>query len=181
MDVEKHTSNVIEFWFEETPKQNRFKKDPDLDSEIARRFGPVYETIAEDPSAWTSSASSCLAAIIVLDQFARNMFRGTPRSFAADPIAVDMAKRMIERDWIETLDAEQRNFALMPFMHSEDAAVHAWALPYFESYADAETLKYEHAHKEIIDRFGRYPHRNKVLGRTSTEEELEFLQEHSGF
>lgn len=181
MTVEQHAQDIITFWFDETPKSQRFRKDPELDRDIAARFRQVYARIVEDPDRWLRSAQACFAAILVLDQFARNMFRGQSQSFAADPIALTLAKAMIEHDWIDQLSAEERNFALMPFMHSEDASIHAWALPYFETYADSETLEFEHKHKAIIDRFGRYPHRNAILGRTSTAEERDFLKQHPGF
>jgi uncharacterized protein (DUF924 family) len=181
MNITKRSRDIIAFWFAQTPPEKRFAKDPQLDKEITRHFRACYETMVADPEPWLAQVQSCFAAIIVLDQFARNMFRGDKQSFAADPIALRMAQLMIEKGWIDDLPEDQRNFVLLPFMHSEDASIHSWALPYFERYSNAATMQAEHDHKAIVDRFGRYPHRNAVLGRTSSDEETAFLKENPGF
>jgi len=117
----------------------------------------------------------------VLDQFSRNMFRGTPRSFATDPLALSIAQHAIAAGLDRQLDNQQRWFLYMPFQHCEDRAVQARSIELFTQLGDRENLGYAQRHKEVIDRFGRFPHRNEVLGRVSTPEELEFIATHRGF
>jgi uncharacterized protein (DUF924 family) len=173
---------VLDFWFVELAPEQKFTKDPELDAQIKQRFEPVYWTIVNgETEAWRATPEGRLAEIIVLDQFARNMFRDDPQSFAADDLALDLTQQMLTLGLDQHLSYEQRQFVYMPLMHSESVAVHEQAVQVFEAYGNGMTLRYEHKHKDIIDRFGRYPHRNAVLGRTSTPEEIEFLKEHSGF
>ena len=181
MSNEDRSQEVIAFWFDETPPEKRFAKDPVLDQTITTRFRSVYDNIVIRPATQFEDPSACFAAILVLDQFARNMFRGDRRSWEADPLALTLAQKMIDTGWIDDLPDEQRNFVLLPFMHSEDLAVHDRAAPYFERYADGPTRNAEQNHRTIIEQFGRYPHRNAVLGRNSTDAERAFLQDNPGF
>jgi len=121
------------------------------------------------------SAEGRLAEIIVLDQFSRNIYRGTARAFAQDSLALALAQEAISQDLDKQLSPEQRSFLYMPFMHSESKLIHEFALKLFQRLGNQANLEYEIKHKIIIDRFGRYPHRNQILGRESTEEELSFL------
>ena len=173
---------VIKFWFEDVPAEKRFAKDEALDQEIKEKFEELYWQLAacEHPD-WQDSAEGSLASIIVLDQFSRNIFRGSPQAFALDPLALNIAQYAIKKGFDQELNPEKRSFLYMPFMHSESKKIHEAALKLFESLGRELNLKYEIKHKEIIDRFGRYPHRNEVLGRTSTPEEKEFLKTHKGF
>jgi len=174
---------IIKFWFEETAPAQRFTKDTDFDELIRMRFGEVYEkAVARDEMFidWRQTAEGALAEVILLDQFSRNLFRGNARAFAQDEYALELARGMIARGQDVELPIGKRQFAYMPFMHSESPAVHMEALGLFEVIG-GESLKYEIMHKEIIDRFGRYPHRNKDLFRESTPEEVEFLKTHEGF
>lgn len=116
-----------------------------------------------------------LAEIIVLDQFSRNLFRDSPTAFTQDTMALVLAQEAIKSADFKRLPTACRNFILMPFMHSESSQIHANAIPYFEHYADQSTLKFELKHKHFIDKFGRYPHRNAILGRVSSAEERQFL------
>ena len=171
---------VLDFWFVECEPSDWFKKSEEFDTEIRTRFLETYEAVASgETSEWRKSAQGRLAAIIVLDQFSRNMFREDARAFASDALAVELAKEALS-DWNE-YSIQERSFLVMPFMHSESIEVHEWASKWFDEPGLERRKKYELAHREIIERFGRYPHRNRVLGRTSTPKEESFLKEHPGF
>ena len=157
-----------------------FKKSEEFDNEIRSRFLETYEAIVNGETAeWRRSGKGRLAEIIVLDQFSRNMFRDDAKAFASDALAVELAKEALS-DW-DAFTVQERSFVVMPFMHSESLAVHDWAAKWFDEPGLERRKKYELLHREIIERFGRYPHRNRVLGRTSTPEEEAFLKEHPGF
>lgn len=173
---------VITFWFEETPEEKWFKKDTSFDKEICERFSQIHEDVARrNTLAWQSEPEGRLAEIIVLDQFSRNMFRDTAKAFAYDDLALTLAKEGVREEVDQKTDEKKRAFFYMPYMHSESKEDHVAAVELFDSLSDKGYLKYEYMHKDIIDQFGRYPHRNEVLGRTSTPEEKEFLKTHSGF
>lgn len=168
------------FWFVECEPADWFKKSEEFDNEIRSRFLETYEAIVAGETAdWRRSAKGRLAEIIVLDQFSRNMFRDDAKAFASDALAVELAKEALS-DW-DAFTVQERSFVVMPFMHSESLAVHDWAAKWFDEPGLERRKKYELLHREIIEHFGRYPHRNRVLGRTSTPEEESFLQEHPGF
>lgn len=174
--------DVLRFWFEETKPEQRFKKDETFDALIKERFEDTYFAIVNgETTSWRETPEGRLAEIIILDQFARNMFRGSPQSFEGDELALKLAREAVASGDDMKVPYEQRGFVYMPYMHSESKDVHEEAVKIFEAYGNEEMLEYEKKHKEIIDRFGRYPHRNEVLGRESTEEEKEFLKEHTGF
>jgi len=177
-------NDILHFWFVETSAEQRFAKSDSFDQMCKQRFGAVYwQAIAGELSNWRYDAQGRpiaqgrLAEIIILDQLARNIFRHRSQAFAADPLALCLAQEMVGLGLVEQLDQVQRNFALMPFMHSESLAVHTSAITVFERLADPDTLKYLHLHRDIIARFGRYPHRNDIMGRTSTAEEKAFLSQ----
>ena len=171
---------VLEFWFKECEPSDWFKKSKELDNEIRTRFLETYEAVVSgDTAEWRKSAHGRLAEIIVLDQFSRNMFRDDAKAFAADELAVELAKETLPY-WDE-FSIQERGFVVMRFMHSESFEVHEGASKWFDEPGLERRKKYELAHREIIERFGRYPHRNHVLGRTSTPEEAAFLKEHPGF
>lgn len=175
-------NKILTFWFKETTPKQKYNKDKDFDSLIKKEFEEIYWLVmAGKTEAWRSTPEGRLAEIIVLDQFARNMFRNDKRSFTGDALALSLAREAISVGDEIKLPDEQKQFFYMPFMHSESREVHAEALKLFKERSNADGLKYEIMHKEIIDRFGRYPHRNEVMGRESTPEELEFLKEHVGF
>jgi uncharacterized protein (DUF924 family) len=176
MQVDYQT--VLHFWFEEARSQQHFSKDEAFDAEIRRRFGETHAAaVRGELFEWRRTPEGRLAEIIVLDQFSRNLFRDSPRAFAADGMALVLAQEAVRMTADQVLPQEQRLFMYMPYMHSESRAIHAVALTLFESLGLEENLKYERAHKAIIDRFGRFPHRNSILGRESTPEELEFLRQ----
>ena len=169
-------TEVIHFWFEELEPKQRFKKDPELDRLIGERFGEVHRRARQGLLyTWREHPLDALAEIIVLDQFSRNMFRDSAEAFAYDSLALVLAQEAVRRKFDAELETGQRSFLYMPFMHSESAESHEIALYLFGQEGLEENYNFEVRHKEIIDRFGRYPHRNEILGRESTAEELEFL------
>lgn len=170
--------DIIRFWFSEIDKKAHFTKDLEFDRLLAQRFGPTHRRAARcELYHWRKSAEGRLAEIIVLDQFTRNLFRDSALAFACDAQALTLAQEAVSLGLDKTLPSEQRIFLYMPYMHSESLAIHDASLPLFESAGNENTLKYEHMHRDIIVRFGRYPHRNELLGRESSADELAFLQE----
>jgi uncharacterized protein (DUF924 family) len=168
----------VKFWFEDLSPEDWYKADAKRDAEIARRFGPLYEKLSVGvPQDWLATPKGWLAAILVLDQFPRNMFRSDPRAFATDADALALAKRAIAKSVDMRLEPDQRAFIYLPFQHAEDGADQARSLELFTALGNPNNLDFALRHKAIIDRFGRFPHRNAVLGRASTEEELVFLKE----
>ena len=175
----KMQNEVLEFWFNEVGKPQWFVKDLNVDEEIRQRFGRlVKQAGAGECYSWRSTAKGRLAEIIVLDQFSRNIYRDTPESFAYDPMALVLAQEAVSVGILDDLHSQvELQFLLMPFMHSESKLIHQYAEPLFTKYVDDDVNRYEVMHKTIVDRFGRYPHRNDILGRESTAEELAFLKE----
>lgn len=170
--------DILRFWFEEIPPASWWKVDPAFDRLIGERFGVLHEqAVQAELAAWRSSPVGRLAEVILLDQFSRNRFRGQPRAFAADGMALVLAQEAVASGADMALPVGQRLFFYMPYMHSESRAIHAVADPLFQERAPQDNHRFELRHKAIIDRFGRYPHRNAILGRASTAEELAFLQE----
>ncbi|CAM3733588.1 DUF924 family protein [Roseateles saccharophilus] len=170
---------VLDFWFRETQPAQWWRVDPVFDELIRQRFGALHGQARRcELFAWRATPEGRLAEVIALDQFARNIHRGTPDAFAADPLALALAQEAVAAGADLALpDEEQRAFLYMPYMHSESAAIHAAAEPLMRERAPRHTHDFELKHKAIVDRFGRYPHRNAMLGRTSTPEELEFLNQ----
>lgn len=169
---------VLAFWFDECGPDKWFAKDAAFDHAIAARFAPlIHEALAGAIDGWSWEARGRLAAILVLDQFTRNVFRDTPRAFAGDDKALALARGAEAAGHLGALTLDERKFMLMPLMHCEDLGAQTDALRLFEAHCDADTLDYAAQHQRIIARFGRFPHRNAILGRASTPEELAFLQE----
>ena len=175
-------AEVLDFWFgaPDSPERGRprkawFQKSEPFDSEIRRRFLATWEQAARgELERWLATPLASLALVIVLDQFPRNMFRGTARAFSSDSPALAAARSMIEREFDRLLSPAERTFAYLPFVHAEDLAAQRRSLALFQAldsgYADAMR------HYDVIARFGRFPHRNAMLGRESTAEEIEFLR-----
>ena len=169
---------VLYFWFQQLQAEDWFKKSDELDQLIAQRFANLHsQAKLGELFAWRETALGCLAEIIILDQFSRNMFRDTAAMFACDALALSLAQTAVQRGFDKALTQQQCQFLYMPYMHSESKLVHEQALLLFTNLGNENNLDYEIKHKTIIDRFGRYPHRNHLLGRQSTEEELAFLQQ----
>ncbi len=169
---------VLHFWFEELEPRQWWAKDAALDQAIGERFSEIHRMACRCELAdWRADARGRLAEIIVLDQFSRNLYRDSPLAFANDALALALAQEAIDRGMDGELQPVERSFIYMPFMHSESAKIHEIAVGLFEANGIAGNLEFEYKHKRIIDRFGRYPHRNAVLGRASTEAETAFLRE----
>ncbi|MGQ3051879.1 MAG: DUF924 family protein [Roseateles sp.] len=170
--------DVLVFWFEEIRPAQWWKVEPAFDDLVRSRFGALHEQArCCELFNWRATPEGRLAEVIVLDQFARNIHRGRPAAFAADPLALALAQEAVASGADLTLAVEQRAFLYMPYMHSESAAIHAAGEPLMKARAPQGTHEFELKHKAIVDRFGRYPHRNVILGRLSTPEEVEFLRQ----
>ncbi len=169
---------VLDFWFAELEPEQWWKSDPALDSEIVKRFRELHgAAVSCELDRWRETAPGRLAEIIVIDQFSRNIYRGQPQAFLFDPLALGLAQEAIRAGAHTALEPQQRAFLYMPFMHSESKLIHERAVALFSEPGLESNLEFEHKHKRIIERFGRYPHRNAVLGRRSTAAELAFLEE----
>jgi uncharacterized protein (DUF924 family) len=169
---------VLKFWFVESGPQQWWTVEPAFDELIKARFLPLLrQAVAGELSAWRTSADGRLAEVILLDQFSRNVYRGTLQAFAQDPQALALAQEAVSRGALDALDELGRTFLLMPYMHSESRLVHVEAERLFRQFAPPENHGFELRHKAIVDRFGRYPHRNQILGRASTADEILFLQQ----
>lgn len=173
---------VLTFWFDEVGQDAWFKGNSKLDAKIRDRFGALYEKLsAHAPKEGAEDPRGALAAVILFDQFPRNMFRGKAKAFATDDLAIRIAREAVTSRFDEKLSPEERQFLYMPFQHSEVSADQEHAVMLFKAIDDEEALRYAIEHRDIIQRFGRFPHRNETLGRKSTPEELAFLEEHKGF
>ena len=170
--------HILRFWFDELTPQQHFARDLALDALMRERFGSVLEAGARGELwAWRATTAGRLAEIVLLDQFSRNIHRDTPRAFAQDPVALVLAQELVATGRQAELPQAQRRFVYMPYMHSESLTVHDQALRLFAEAGMEDNLRYEHQHRAIIERFGRYPHRNAVLGRVSTPDEQAFLSQ----
>ena len=170
--------NILHFWFDELTDKQHFAKDAALDELIRSRFGDTLEAAARcELFGWRTTPEGRLAEIIVLDQFSRNVYRDTPRAFAQDGLALALAQELVAHGHDRSLGTTQRRFAYMPYMHSESALIHTEAVQLFDQPGLENNLDFELRHQAIIARFGRYPHRNAILGRASTVEEIAFLNE----
>ncbi|MEC9484140.1 MAG: DUF924 family protein [Halomonas sp.] len=167
---------VLHFWFEKLTPRQWFAKDEALDRQIAELFSTTLQAaVAGELWLWRRSPQGRLAEILVLDQFPRNIHRGRAQAFAHDPQALVLAQEAVAAGADQHLEVRQRAFLYMPYMHSESLRIHEEALRLFDQPGLEDNLDYEHRHRAILARFGRYPHRNAILGRASSEDELDFL------
>ena len=176
--------DVLKFWFEDNGRDQWFGKEEAFDDEIRRRFGELAHRARDGKlERWVEAPRSCLALIILIDQFSRNLYRDSPLAWSADVHVLAIAKLVLEKGYDAELDKTEQAFMYMPFMHSEALADQARCVELTEKNADSGSefnkANYQSAlkHRDIITRFGRFPHRNEILGRESTAEELEFLQD----
>jgi uncharacterized protein (DUF924 family) len=171
-------AEVLQFWFRQITREQWFKRDEALDRQILARFLVLHDQVSGMPNeALLSDPRNVLAAVIVLDQFSRNMFRGSPRAFASDAKALALAEAAIARGFAASLSKDELLFLYLPFEHSETHAAQVRCVELMSGLGDAELTRYAQAHCDIIQRFGRFPHRNEILGRASTAEEIEFLKQ----
>jgi uncharacterized protein (DUF924 family) len=174
--------DILRFWFEEAGPSRWFKRSASFDALCRDRFLPAFEAACRGECwSWRDTPSGRCAEIIVLDQFSRNLFRGSPRAFAQDGMALVLAQEAVGRGADRDMTRDQRYFTYMPYMHSESLAVHEEALRLFTDLDNAEALRFERLHRDVIERFGRYPSRNVALDRDSTPEELAYLESGGGF
>lgn len=168
---------ILRFWFEELSPDRWWSQSDDVDREIATRFSNVHVVAQRcELDGWRETASGRLAEVIVLDQFSRNLYRDDPRAFACDSLALALAQTAVALGVDREVEVGRRAFLYLPYMHSESLQIHAAALDLFRTPGLEQNLAAELRHKQILDRFGRYPHRNAVLGRVSTSEEIAFLK-----
>ncbi len=171
---------VLAFWFEEVDPEDWWKTDPAFDESIRRRFAALHERASRgELYGWRAAAAGRLAEIIVLDQFSGNSFSGWSRAYAQDLAALALAQEAVAAGAHLELEPVRRTFLLLPYMHSESRAIHVVAERLFREFTPPFNHDFELRHKAIVDRFGRYPHRNAELGRASTPEEIEFLRQPS--
>jgi uncharacterized protein (DUF924 family) len=169
---------VLAFWFGEIDPKSWWIADPHFDRMVQARFGDVLIRAAKaELYEWRAMPRGRLAEVLVLDQFSRNVYRNSPLAFAQDSMALALSQEAIAAGSPAALALIERAFLYMPFMHSESKLIHERAVALFGEKGLEENFQFELKHKAIIDRFGRYPHRNKTLGRTSTPEEIDFLQQ----
>lgn len=173
-DIER----ILFFWFEESSEKQWFGKDLEFDADIRQRFGDLVEAaMAGTLDHWCDSPRSALAYILLLDQFTRNIYRGMAKAFAADAKARAATERTLSEGWHEDWPEAYKVFLYLPLEHSEDLADQERCVALFEALGDAEKTDYAVRHRDIVQRFGRFPHRNAILGRESTAAELDFLKQ----
>jgi uncharacterized protein (DUF924 family) len=171
-------ADVLDFWFNELAPAQHWDKDPALDATIEQHFGAVHTAAAAGELwEWRTHAEGRLAEIIVLDQFSRNIFRDSPAAFFCDPMALVLAQEAVAIGVDKELNVQKRSFLYLPYMHSESLRVHEQAMRLFDQPGLDNNYEFELKHLAIIKRFGRYPHRNALLNRSSTNEEIEFLKQ----
>lgn len=171
-------NTVLQFWFEDIDPKMWWVADSDFDLQIKDRFLDLVNQASHgELYTWRSEPKGRLAEIILLDQFSRNIFRNTPKAFANDQAALILSQEAVQAKTLNALSQTECGFLLLPFMHSESTFIHTVAERLYREYATPYSYEYELKHKAIIDRFGRYPHRNAILGRESTLEEIEFLKQ----
>ena len=169
---------VLSFWFEQNGPEQWWTRDPQFDAVIRSRFEALHgRAVVGELHDWRDTPEGRLVEIVVLDQFSRNLYRDDARAFAADGMALALAQEAVRIGADQAVPPVKRQFFYMPYQHSESPRIHAVAVALFEGLADPEGLDFERRHKTIIDRFERYPHRNRVVGRPSTPEEIAFLRE----
>ena len=166
---------VISFWFEEISPKQQFIKDEKLDDEIKRRFGSLHQRLREDLSDFTATVEGALAAILVFDQFSRNIFRGSGKAFETDPLALSIAKDLIAKGLDKKMSVNHRVFVYMPFMHAETLKDQEQSVVLFTELGIESNIDYAIKHLDVVKKYGRFPHRNVALDRVSTEEEMAFI------
>jgi uncharacterized protein (DUF924 family) len=171
---------IVSFWAEAGPDK-WFEQDESLDQAIRLRFLLTHEAAANgELAAWEESAEGALALVLLLDQFPRNMFRGNARAFATDALACAVADRALTRNFDQATDPAMRPFFYLPFMHSEAPIDQDRSVRLYEALGEAEQLRYATEHRDVVQRFGRFPHRNRALGRDTTPAEQAFLEASGG-
>ena len=170
--------DVITFWFEEISPEQWFKKDKEFDAMLLERAGTaVRKALNGQLDKWSKSSTGSVSLVILLDQFTRNIFRDTPKAFSGDEMALVLSQKSINSEWFANLSIVYKQFLLMPMMHSEDISMQEKSLPLFKQHTNKRTYEFAIKHRDIIAKFGRFPHRNQIINRPNTEEELIFLNQ----
>lgn len=178
----KSPEEVRDFWFSDKMSKLWFEKSDEVDQRIKDDFLDTYEAAhAGKLEHWMKTPDDALALIITLDQFPRNIFRGSGRAFESNDIVLDYARRALEQDYDQAVEATPRQFFYLPFMHSEDIEDQNTSVKLYEALGNENSLRFAIAHRDVIERFGRFPHRNAPLGRDSTPEEIEYMENNKGF
>ena len=178
--LDMNHTDVIKYWFSEKSRQHWFSSTPEIDNEIKQRYEQLWINAASGKlNDWQDSPQGCLALIIILDQFPLNMFRGEAKSFQTEELAVEVALKAIDNGYDEILNTEELLFLFMPLMHSENLEHQNMQVKLFEKYDFND--EYSKHHRDIVKRFGRFPHRNDILGRKSSTDEAEYLLSDSAF
>jgi len=171
-----NANTVLDFWFNEIDRKSWFSKDKLFDQHLLDHFGPLHQAAAKgELYSWRVDVRGRLAEIIVLDQFSRNIYRDNSLAFASDALALCLAQESVDQKLDQDLNPTEQAFLYMPYMHSESSLIHEEAMRLFSTPGLEDNYRFEKRHKDVIDQFGRYPHRNEILGRKSTPEELGFL------
>lgn len=173
--------DIISFWFEEHGEKDWWISNPDFDQKIIDRFSDTHQAAAAGECfEWRKTPEGRLAEIIVLDQFSRQIYRGSDQAFTQDPMALALAQEAVSLGIDQKLSAEKRHFLYMPYMHSESLLIHDHSIRLFSALSGADKIEFAIGHQDVIKRFGRYPTRNAALGRTDTPEEAKYLSERTG-
>ena len=170
--------DIITFWFEEISPEQWFKKDKKFDAMLLERAGTtVIKALNGQLDRWSKTSAGSVSLVILLDQFTRNIFRDTPKAFSGDEMALVLCQKSINSKWFSELSMTFKQFLLMPMMHSEDISIQEKSLPLFKQHTNKRTYEFAIKHRDIIAKFGRFPHRNLILSRPSTKEELIFINQ----
>jgi uncharacterized protein (DUF924 family) len=182
IDIKSAAEDILHFWLAEIPPEKRFARDDRIDAECTRRFKDVRDSLlANDARGWLDDRRTLLAAVIALDQFSRNIYRGSAEAFAGDALAQALARKAVDAGWNRDMIVAERIFLYMPFQHSEDIADQERSVALFDKLGDANARRFAHLHRDVIRHFGRFPGRNAALGRANTPAEVEFLKEDQAF
>jgi len=175
-------TDILDFWFAEAMRSKWFASTPQLDAEIKEQFEPIWEAAFRgELDDWLNSADGCLALTIILDQLPLNMFRGTAKSFASEAKSRDIARHAIDQGFDMQIDPTRLAFLYMPFMHSENLADQDLSVALFEAAGLENNLRFAKHHRELVRRFGRFPHRNAILDRANTPQEIDYLNSKEAF
>jgi uncharacterized protein (DUF924 family) len=178
MDID----NILDYWFSEHMSRHWFNSTAEIDADIKTRFESVWELARQGKlDSWASSANGSLALIIILDQLPLNMFRGQAESFSTEAKAIAIARQAIQSGFDRQIDGDRLVFMYMPFMHSEDLQDQDYAVQLYEAAGLQENVKFAMHHRDIVQRFGRFPHRNAALGRVSSEAETAYMNSDEAF
>lgn len=177
-----HPEAILDFWYTEPASQHWFQSTPELDRLIRERYQALWQQAREGGlDSWKDTPEGCLALAIVLDQFPLNMFRGQPESFATEQQAIGVSRHAVDQGFDRQIPKERLAFLYMPLMHSESLDDQDRSIALFEAAGLEDNLRFARHHREIVRRFGRFPHRNAILGRASSEEELRWLESDEAF